>query len=542
MPKKKRTRATKAQTRSSRTNVASTSKAITVKRRKGKLELLPSMNMDILCQILSFLRPMDLLNLSRITKAFRSLLMQKSSAFIWREARRQIANFPNCPTDLSEPQYANLAFYPHCHGCGKGVRSVIWPLRARYCSTCLKTWTITWSEIHASGPPCKNKNNCKWFAIPAADVKMGTRKAVLLCLRSQFEALKLDLSGKNKKDQQLIIHQGKASTRAIDEHAKTCAQWEMEIAHDRKEELEDIKSTREQEIMTWVNSEFIRDAQRFRWNIAEHPVFKEAKPLTPRSWIRVRKALTNHIHELRKNNMATFVYPTRHNILRTAYQQYLEGSSSQSDSVEPVPGWHFLIALKRFDDIIKAPPQVPFRDNMFSSALAKLPEILSPLRTKAELKLSILCLLPTSSNISGGGHDFTFRRLRLASSFFLCGRGLFAYPEVLHYAFSIMEAPSVLDDASVLEMEFWNIGRGSQISRCKSAAAIVSLCGLDPTIATPDDMEAQSVVIRCSQCHSTHSDAMTWRTAIMHAHHLSHDDTLSVVQGTENVIMEPHDI
>lgn len=43
--------------------------------------------------------------------------MRRSSAFIWREARRQIANFPDCPADLSEPQYANVAFYPHFYVC-----------------------------------------------------------------------------------------------------------------------------------------------------------------------------------------------------------------------------------------------------------------------------------------------------------------------------------------------------------------------------------------------------------------------------------------
>jgi hypothetical protein len=32
----------------------------------------------------------------------------------------------------------------------------------------------------------------------------------------------------------------------------------------------------------------------------------------------------------------------------------------QSDSDEPMPDWRFLTALKEFDDIIKAPPQVSF--------------------------------------------------------------------------------------------------------------------------------------------------------------------------------------
>lgn len=106
---------------------------------------------------------------------------------------------------------------------------------------------------------------------------------------------------------------------------------------------------------------------------------------------------------------------------------------------------------------------------MSSSALAKHPEILSPLRTKAELKLSALYLLPTSFSISGDGRGFIFLGLGLVSSSFLCGPGLLAYPEVLRHVFFNLEAPSVL----VLEMESWNIARGSRISRCQSAAATV---------------------------------------------------------------------
>jgi hypothetical protein len=58
---------------------------------------------------------MDLLNLARTTKAFRQLLMRKSSAFVWKAALGQVEGLPDCPPDLSEPQYTNLVFYPHCH-------------------------------------------------------------------------------------------------------------------------------------------------------------------------------------------------------------------------------------------------------------------------------------------------------------------------------------------------------------------------------------------------------------------------------------------
>lgn len=94
---------------------------------------MPTMNLDILfhvrrehttlyaklmnesIQIFSFLHPMDLLNLARTSKDFRILLLQRSSAAAWKTSRLQVYGLPDCPPDMSEPQYANLVFYPHCH-------------------------------------------------------------------------------------------------------------------------------------------------------------------------------------------------------------------------------------------------------------------------------------------------------------------------------------------------------------------------------------------------------------------------------------------
>ena len=61
------------------------------------------------------MHPRDLLNLARTSKDFRSLLMSRTSAIFWRAARQQIPGLPECPPFLSEPQYANLLFFSHCH-------------------------------------------------------------------------------------------------------------------------------------------------------------------------------------------------------------------------------------------------------------------------------------------------------------------------------------------------------------------------------------------------------------------------------------------
>jgi hypothetical protein len=68
-------------------------------------------------QIFGHLNPLDLLRLARTTKQFRRVLMHRSSISVWKTARDNVLNMPDCPVYWTEPYYANLAFDPHCHVC-----------------------------------------------------------------------------------------------------------------------------------------------------------------------------------------------------------------------------------------------------------------------------------------------------------------------------------------------------------------------------------------------------------------------------------------
>src|ERR1700692_674229 len=68
-----------------------------------------------LLQIFGHLLPLDILHLARTTKDFRRVLLHKSSISVWKSARENIAGLPECPSSMSEPAYANLAFDQHCH-------------------------------------------------------------------------------------------------------------------------------------------------------------------------------------------------------------------------------------------------------------------------------------------------------------------------------------------------------------------------------------------------------------------------------------------
>lgn len=67
------------------------------------------------CQIFGTLSPFDLLRVSRTSKEFRRLLMHKSAISVWRTALSKVPGLPDCPSGMTEPQWVNLAFDPHCH-------------------------------------------------------------------------------------------------------------------------------------------------------------------------------------------------------------------------------------------------------------------------------------------------------------------------------------------------------------------------------------------------------------------------------------------
>ncbi|KAJ2911699.1 hypothetical protein MD484_g8713, partial [Candolleomyces efflorescens] len=71
--------------------------------------------LEMLCEILKLLPPLDLLQLSRTAKSFRKFLMDRTSKSIWTHALSAVEDLPPCPEDISEPQYACLMLTDHCH-------------------------------------------------------------------------------------------------------------------------------------------------------------------------------------------------------------------------------------------------------------------------------------------------------------------------------------------------------------------------------------------------------------------------------------------
>lgn len=57
---------------------------------------------------------MDLLCLGRTNKAFRALVMHRSTKSVWKDSFALVDGVPACPEDISEPEWANLLFDGLC--------------------------------------------------------------------------------------------------------------------------------------------------------------------------------------------------------------------------------------------------------------------------------------------------------------------------------------------------------------------------------------------------------------------------------------------
>jgi hypothetical protein len=71
--------------------------------------------LNAILQIYGYLHPFDLLCMARFAKVLREFLMRHSSRCIWKKTLAGVDDLPECPSDMSEPEYVHLMFDPHCN-------------------------------------------------------------------------------------------------------------------------------------------------------------------------------------------------------------------------------------------------------------------------------------------------------------------------------------------------------------------------------------------------------------------------------------------
>ncbi|KAG0709145.1 hypothetical protein DFH29DRAFT_886676 [Suillus ampliporus] len=503
-------------------------------RRRGRLDLMPTMNLDILFHILSFLHPMDLLNLSRTSKDFRKLLLQRSHASAWKTARLQVEDLPDCPQDMSEPQYANLVFYPHCHDCDRVVRTVLWPLRARYCSRCIDANTVDrWSS------------NCRMpWALDLPNDETVQHKQLLL--KKAVDAILVEHSKTPENEMAAFLTKKKQHTAEVMEHAEQCKQWLQSVASSRKHELDALRLSRQDAIVARLTEAgykpeldyvgiFWLEAQVKTW-------FREPKTLTQKSWDRMRPVLITMLDPVRARRIEDEVYGDRRRILIDEYKKYLQQPPPSGAAFDVMPHAVDVAEFDPFRDLIMSPESATITAASFLSAFQQLPNLVSSWRTKIDQEF--LNLIRFEENHGDSGKQKGSDWLQLATAVFVVESGsdsrLLMYPDVLSWP-GFFYASFILSNDELFRLRAkqfgccrWSTSRHlSPISVFEGAAAVVQAASLDPKTTRREDMDRLDARFACGECSTPDRKVvMTWEMAVMHSYRLHRDQQHEEIKWT----------
>ncbi|KAH6919143.1 hypothetical protein BKA70DRAFT_1394532, partial [Coprinopsis sp. MPI-PUGE-AT-0042] len=246
-----------------------------LKRRRGNRGLLEKMTdlpMDLLFEVFGKLDPLDLLHLSRTTKALRDILMSRSSIAIWKECLRN-SGLPPCPDDMNEPQWADLAFGKHCQVCLRAVpQHLAWDARVRACSRCVESTLFSHHELETNNLP-RRLLPC----VPSIEYQTtGRRRREVrgyhLATVRKWIAEYADVA---PSEGDAWIDARILESEARDEHTELCVEWHAYQLNEKEEKANADKDARISIIITKLeNAGFSDSIEAWRttpfWN--ERPV------------------------------------------------------------------------------------------------------------------------------------------------------------------------------------------------------------------------------------------------------------------------------
>ncbi|KAK7033086.1 hypothetical protein R3P38DRAFT_2920621 [Favolaschia claudopus] len=496
-----------------------------VRGRRGILSSLREFPLDLIAEIFGHLNPGDLLNLARTSKEIRVILMSKSSAFIWRDARSQVEGLPDLPPDLSEPEFANLCFSGHCHKClTTPVPTIIWSVRQRLCKKCIATSFGSLSSLTAT---TKLDTSVLSAIVPSyCETRRGRRYYY------EHTSYWLDIGSKLVEECANFMENGivkrsdpgfsewykkrSEELKEIKQHAESCATWAANRSNERKDKLDDSRKLRQEAIIEHLTALGWGEEIPFHIEqLATHKLVKQPKELTNRIWKNIEAPLVEFITTLKEERLTfarTKIISERQLLAAKVYTDFV-ASSPRNDIFPPKVD---VLSTEPFRSVIEDTPVHPeekITEESFNVALVSVPQFAAAWRQRKDEELVLIMqkIRP----------HFNADHLRLATTFFTCGSDLVSYPRILvhdaatRYRYSA-DYPSL---QATLQSEIWNAGdRVKYLERVElNAQSVVRACGLDPDVTTRCEMDEINPAFECLNCvNETSRLLMRWNQAMNH--------------------------
>ena len=238
-------------------------------------------------------------------------------------------------------------------------------------------------------------------------------------------------------------------------------------------------------------------------------------------WTKMLPAWHRIMQDLRSKRVEGTVYRPRRDLLTSEYTNYVTSRSPNSPVFELLPSLTDVARFPAFQEVIHAPEGTQMAEKPFESAFKQLPVLVDEWKRKLDAEFAELVEIPSHLSSQASSIDQSVAssgatptesppaptdKLRLAcavfSEYFWNG-SVACYPEVLSSA-SACPYP-VPEPTTSIRDRF-------SIKFLKEAPYIVHACGLDPNVATVDDVDRRNARLKCLLCNP--SCVMTWRGAV----------------------------
>ncbi|KDR85510.1 hypothetical protein GALMADRAFT_234422 [Galerina marginata CBS 339.88] len=356
-------------------------------RKTRRLAELPGMPLDILFEIFGHLQPYDLLKLTRTTKDFRRLLLNKSSVSVWKATLDGVPGLPECPSTMSIPAWVNLVFSPHCHYCLAQTRHVEWRFRVRMCAKCVKEHLHDLGKIFYSGKDFKQVNGLPYSRYEALIPTRNMRNAKLY-LPSDMEVIKQEygaLQGDEPRKQYIL---DRTRTNAgILEHAQRCEIWEQSQLKNRDAEIRHLKEERLAAIVQKLEElGWGKDVAGIRYPDSLFNVKKvnQTQPLTERIWANIKDDVLEYMRQMREKRLKREFDATvraRKYIAIEALRGYKNSKVSENLVMPGPPDYCDFDTVK---EILNRPADVEVNLSSFEPNVILLPELITGWRKKID--------------------------------------------------------------------------------------------------------------------------------------------------------------
>ncbi|RDX56849.1 hypothetical protein OH76DRAFT_1395991 [Lentinus brumalis] len=483
-----------------------------IRGRRGGLKDMPGMPLDILIEIFGFMHPRDLLNLARTSKSFRALLMSRSSHAMWRASIEGVEGLPKCPPYMSEPEYINLLFFPHCHGCLKpNVQTIVFEFAVRYCNACKKE--MLFERVHAFDLLQSINGLGGFTGFPFAMIKDGHHlqyhKPEILAFRAQWDLLPDDDSKK------VFAAAAISRVKMMHEALPALHKWRDEQKSKRSVELHQIKVDRFHSITAKLRQEGWAEEldlmSSWQQRAMRDTFASKAEPLTERGWQKVRGDAVAYMEDIKKRRLDA----ARRVLLRGRFESFAKSHETYRDAdyrrtadSDLEPHLMDLAVMDEFRAILDVDKDADMSilDNAEEMRITFDDAILR-WRTDRRTEFTTMVTQSKQVLIPEGADPLTLSSVLFACR--LCKRADLRYPEVVaHVCTRVVNHEKDLYASTAARYWSPQCSRSPWSSRYLSLSTdamsalppILKACGLDPKHATLKQMDDCAARLTCTGC------------------------------------------